>query len=286
MHVHILYTINTTINAEPNFVWFSLSSFIHINNLQTWWRFVHEYVYSQWWYCADRSYAFLNMGRVRSRKYCASLSDMTTTWGLCREVDLRINLPRGLANVVTLLKEWLMWLVTLLGEGLCLQRDQFSSHHKSGNKIWQFKQWYIWTATIPLQIIAIWGAYYLARIPIHVHIGLLNEEYHYQTRSLFEVKTGWVRRCAMTMTMISPPPSWVSYPHSVCYELSVLILVLLLSFSPYAVLVAGQNLLRRCCSPMNQSSVNMITTDDENSSSFQCLGRIFMGQTKCWMNTS
>ena len=87
----------------------------------------------------------------------------------------------------------------------------------------------------------------------------------------------------MTMTMISPPPSWVSYPHSVCYGLSVLILVLLLSFSPYAVLVAGQNLLRRCCSPMNmnQSSVNMITTDDENSLSFQCLGSIFMGQTKC-----
>ena len=95
MHVHILYTINTTINAEPNFVWFSLSSFIHNNNIQTWWRFVHEYVYSQWWYCADRSYAFLSMGGVRSRKYCASISDMTTTWGLCREVVLRINLPRA-----------------------------------------------------------------------------------------------------------------------------------------------------------------------------------------------
>ena len=53
------------------------------------------YVYSQWWYCADRSYAFLNMGGVRSRKYCASISDMTTTWGLRREVVLRINLPRA-----------------------------------------------------------------------------------------------------------------------------------------------------------------------------------------------
>ena len=50
----------------------------------------------------------------------------------------------------------------------------------------------------------------------------------------------------------------------------MLILVWLLSFNPYAVLVAGQNLLGRCCSPMNQSSVNMVTTDDENSLSFQC----------------
>ena len=52
--------------------------------------------------------------------------------------------------------------------------------------------------------------------------------------------------CAMNMTdycAIRPPPSWVSYPLSVCYGLSVLILVWLLSFNPYAVLVAGQNLL-------------------------------------------
>ena len=76
---------------------------------------------------------------------------------------------------------------------------------------------------------------------------------------------------------ISPSPSWVSYPLSVCYGLSVLILVWLLSFNPYV--VAGQNLLGWCCSPMNQSSVNMVTTDD-NSLSFQCLGSIF-----CWMNT-
>ena len=53
------------------------------------------YVYSQWWYCADRSYAFLNMGGVRSRKYCAYISDMTTTWGLRRQVVLRIKLPRA-----------------------------------------------------------------------------------------------------------------------------------------------------------------------------------------------
>ena len=57
--------------------------------------FIIAYVYSQWWYCADRSNAFLNMGGVRSRKYCASISDMTTTWGLRREVVLRINLPRA-----------------------------------------------------------------------------------------------------------------------------------------------------------------------------------------------
>ena len=35
------------------------------------------------------------MGGVRSRKYCASISDMTTTWGLRREVVLLINLPRA-----------------------------------------------------------------------------------------------------------------------------------------------------------------------------------------------
>ena len=89
----------------------------------------------------------------------------------------------------------------------------------------------------------------------------------------------WQIPCA-----ISPPPSWVSYPLSVCYGLSVLILVWLLSFNPHAVLVAGQNLLGRCCSPMNQSSVKMVTTYD-NFLSFQCLGSIFWWQTKCWMNT-
>ena len=52
----------------------------------------------------------------------------------------------------------------------------------------QFKQWYMLTATISLQIIATWGVYYLSRIP--VQIILLNEGYHYQTQSLFEVKTG------------------------------------------------------------------------------------------------
>ena len=61
----------------------------------------------------------------------------------------------------------------------------------------QFKQWYMLTATISLQIIATWGVYYLSRIP--VQIILLNEGYHYQTQSLFEVKTGWVHWCAMTM---------------------------------------------------------------------------------------
>ena len=85
--------------------------------------------------------------------------------------------------------------------------------------------------------------------------------------------------------VISLPPLWVSYPLSVCYGLYVLILVWLLSLNPYVVLVAGQYLIRRCCSPMNQSSINMGTTDDENSLSFQCLGSIFWGQTKCWMNT-
>ena len=86
----------------------------------------------------------------------------------------------------------------------------------------------------------------------------------------------WQIPCA-----ISPPPSWVSYPLSVCYGLSVLILIWLLSLNPYAVLVDGQNLLGRCCIPMNQSSLNMVTTDN-NSLSFQCLGSIFWGQT---MNT-
>ena len=52
-----------------------------------------------------------------------------------------------------------------------------------------------------------------------------------------------------------------------------------------SVLVAGQNLLGRCYSPVNQSSVNMVTTDDENSLSFQCLGSIFWVQTKCWIIT-
>ena len=42
------------------------------------------------------------MGGVRSRKYCASISDMTTWWGLRREEVLRVNLPR------TSLEAWRM----------------------------------------------------------------------------------------------------------------------------------------------------------------------------------
>ena len=159
------------------------------------------YVYSQWWYCADRSYAFLNMGGVRARKYCASISDMTTTWGLRREVVLRINLPRASIEAWRILwqlssngsRGWLRY----WGQGyVCREVSSAritSREIKYGNSnIGTF-----WTATISLQIIATWGAHYLARIP--VQIVLLNEGYHYQTRSLFEVKTGWVHRCAMTM---------------------------------------------------------------------------------------
>ena len=83
----IIYNENIY-KCRSQFLWFSLSGFIHTNNIQT-----CAYVYSQWWYCADRSYAFLNMGGVRSRRYCASISDMTATWGLRREVVLRINYP-------------------------------------------------------------------------------------------------------------------------------------------------------------------------------------------------
>ena len=244
------------------------------------------YVYSQWWYCADRSYAFLNMGGVRSRKYCASISDMTTKWGLRREVVLRINLPRASIEAWRMLwhlssngsRGWLRnW-----GKGYVCREVSSARITSRGNNIWQFKQWYILSSNNIIGGIATWGVYYLARIP--VQIVLLNEGYHYQNRSLFEVKTGWVHWCAMIPCAISPPPSWVSYPLSVCYGLSVLILIWLLSFNQYAVLVARQNLLGRCCIPMNQSSVNMVTTDD-NSLSFQCLGSIFWGQTKCWMNT-
>ena len=103
---------------------------------------------------------FLNMGGVRSRKYCASISDMTTTWGLRREVVLHINLPRA--------------------QGLCLQRGQFSSHHKSGNNSN--------SGTFELQ------QYHCRLLPYGEHIIVLeyqyilfslNEGYHYQTQSIF-----------------------------------------------------------------------------------------------------
>ena len=77
MHAHILYTMKTTIHAEPNF-----------------YDFHCQVLFIQTIYKLDESYAFLNMGGVRSRKYCA-ISDMTTTWGLRREVVLRINLSRA-----------------------------------------------------------------------------------------------------------------------------------------------------------------------------------------------
>ena len=159
------------------------------------------YVYSQWWYCADRSYAFLNMGGVSSRKYYASISDMTTTWGLRREVVIRINLPRASIEAWRMLwhlssngsRGWLRnW-----GKGYVCREVSSARITSRGNKIWQFKQWYILSCNNIIGGIATWGVYYLARIP--VQIVLLNEGYHYQTRSLFEVQTGWVHWCAMTM---------------------------------------------------------------------------------------
>ena len=61
------YACTYSIYNEHNYtcrtqlLWFSLSSFMHTNNIQTW-RFVHAciiaHVYSQWWYCADRIWQF------------------------------------------------------------------------------------------------------------------------------------------------------------------------------------------------------------------------------------
>ena len=90
--------MNTTIHAEPNCYDFHCQVLF----IQTIYKledlFMHNcicvFTIIQW-YCADRSNALLNMGGVRSRKYCASISDMTTTWGLRREVVIRINLPRA-----------------------------------------------------------------------------------------------------------------------------------------------------------------------------------------------
>ena len=81
---------------NPMFMIFTVKfySYKQYTNLMKVCSCIIAYVYSQWWYCADISYAFLNMGGVRSRKYCA-ISDMTTTWGLRREVVLLINLSRA-----------------------------------------------------------------------------------------------------------------------------------------------------------------------------------------------
>ena len=156
--------MNTTINAEPNLYDFHCQVLF----IQTTYKldeglFKHNcYVYSQWWYCADRSYAFLNMGGVRSRKYCASISDMTTMWSLRREVVLRINLPRAS------IEAWrMLWHLS-----------------SNGSRDW----------------LRYWGRVISAARSVQlVSQVLLNEVYHYQTRSLFEVKTDWVHRCAMTM---------------------------------------------------------------------------------------
>ena len=153
--------MNKTINAEPTFLWFSLSSFIHTNNIQTWWRFVHAYVYSQWWYCADRSYAFLSMGAVRSRKYCASIYDMTTAWGLRREVVLRINLPRASIEAWRML--WhLSWngscgWLRYWGQGYVCREVSSARITIRGNKIWQFKQWFILNCNIIAEHCHIWS---------------------------------------------------------------------------------------------------------------------------------
>ena len=88
-----LYTMNTTINAEPNFYDFHCQVLF----TQTIYKldeglFMHNCicVFTMMVLCRQKS-RFLNMGGVRSRKYCASISDMTTTWDLRRDVVLRIN---------------------------------------------------------------------------------------------------------------------------------------------------------------------------------------------------
>ena len=222
---------------NPIFMIFTVKfySYKQYTNLMKVCSCIIAYVYSQWWYCADRSYAFLNMGGVRSRKYCASISDMTTTWGLRREVVLRINLPRASIEAWRMLwhlssngsRGWLRnW-----GKGYACREVSSARITSRGNKIWQFKQWYILSCNNIIGGISTWGVYYFARIP--VQIVLLNEGYHYQTRSLFEVKTGWVHWCAMTMadSLCHQSSSIVGYLSSlsllriICADTSLVVII-------------------------------------------------------------
>ena len=155
---------------NPIFMIFTVKfySYKQYTNLMKVCSCIIAYVYSQRWYCADRSYAFLSMGGVRSRKYCASISDMTTTCGLRREVVLRINLPRASIEARRMLwhlssngsRGWLRnW-----GKGYVCREVSSARITSRGNKIWQFKQWYILSCNNIIGGIATWGVYYFARI--------------------------------------------------------------------------------------------------------------------------
>ena len=179
---------------NPIFMIFTVKfySYKQYTNLMKVCSCIIAYVYSQWWYCADRSYAFLNMGGVRSRKYCASISDMTTTWGLRREVVLRINLSRASIEAWRMLwhlssngsRVWLRnWGKGYMSAERSVQLVSQVGEIKYGNS----NSGTFWAATISLGGLPHGECIIFARIP--VQIVLLNEGYHYQTRSLFEVKT-------------------------------------------------------------------------------------------------
>ena len=175
---------------------------------------------------------------------------MTTTWGLGREVVLLINLSRASIEAWQMLwhlssngsRVWLRnWGKGYMSAERSVQLVSQVGEIKYGNS----NSGTFWAATISLGELPHGECIIFARIP--VQIALLNEGYHYQTLKFIwgknrlkyiNVQWPWQIPCA-----ISPPPSWVSYPLSVCYGLYVLILVWLLSFNPYAVLVAEQNLL-------------------------------------------
>ena len=102
-----------------------------------------------------------------------------------------------------------------------------------------------------------------------VHIELRKEGYYNQTQLLFEVTTGCqgtvagvhTYMCAMTMADFLRHQSSanvgllssLSMLRIVCADISLVVIIQPICSS------AGQNLLCRCCSPMDQSWVSMVT---------------------------
>ena len=167
MHVHILYTINTSINAEPNFYDFHCQVLF----IQTIYKleglFMHNCicVFTMMVLCRQKL-RFPKHGRSQVKKVLCFYIWYDHHVGLTS----RGGYPHSFTRAS--IEAWRMaWHLSSHGSRgwlrnwgrLYLQRGQFSSYHKSGNKIWQFKQWYILNCN---NIIATWGAYYLARIPV------------------------------------------------------------------------------------------------------------------------
>ena len=75
MYIYYIQWTQLYNHAEPNFYYFHCQfySYKQYTNLMKVCSCIIAYVYSQWWYCADRSYAFLKHGRSQVKRWFSAL---------------------------------------------------------------------------------------------------------------------------------------------------------------------------------------------------------------------